>query len=307
MPKSASAQTACSRLEPEPKFGARDQDARLVEGRDVRARSRSPAASTVAPLVKQMLAQARPCREAAGSAPGRSRRCRCRPRAGAPRRRSTRGELLHVIGIPSARTSTRWPAIAAAAAMAGLIRWVRPPLTLPSLEIAVRGRGATLARLEPVVVHGHAHRAAGIAPFEAGVEEDAVEPLRLGLHAHARPSPARRSPRRRARLGCPATTDAATRRSSMRPFVQEPMKTRSMAMSAKRRAGRQAHVSEAALHLGAADRVLLRCAGSGTRPVIGAVSPGLVPQETCGDSAETSSSTSRSNARVGIGCAGSRQ
>src|SRR5262249_45083183 len=41
-------------------------------------------------------------------------------------------ESLHQAGTssraPSSRTSTRWPAIAAAAAISGLIRWVRPPL-----------------------------------------------------------------------------------------------------------------------------------------------------------------------------------
>ncbi len=39
-----------------------------------------------------------------------------------------RGEFFHVyFPYPSSRTSAMWPAMAAAAAMAGLIRWVRPP------------------------------------------------------------------------------------------------------------------------------------------------------------------------------------
>ena len=38
---------------------------------------------------------------------------------------------------------------------------------LPALEIAVRRRRAALARLELVVVHREAHRASGLAPFEA--------------------------------------------------------------------------------------------------------------------------------------------
>ena len=55
---------------------------------------------------------------------------------------------------------------------------------LAPLEIAVRGRGAALARAELIRVHAEAHRAAGLAPFEAGLLEDPVEPLGLGLRLH---------------------------------------------------------------------------------------------------------------------------
>jgi len=55
------------------------------------------------------------------------------------------------------------------------------PCSPAPLEVAVRGRGAALAGLKFVRVHGEAHRAAGLAPLEAGGEEDFVEPLRLGL------------------------------------------------------------------------------------------------------------------------------
>src|SRR6266851_5813203 len=54
-------------------------------------------------------------------------------------------------------------------------------LALSPLEIAVRGRGAALAGQQLVLVHRQAHRAAGLAPFEPGFEEDPVEPLLLGL------------------------------------------------------------------------------------------------------------------------------
>ena len=74
--------------------------------------------------------------------------------------------------------------MAAAAAMAGLTRCVRPPRPWPAFEIAVRGRGAALARLELVGVHREAHRAARLAPFEAGLDEDLVEPFLLGLVLH---------------------------------------------------------------------------------------------------------------------------
>src|SRR5712691_763744 len=46
---------------------------------------------------------------------------------------------------------------------------------LPSFEIAVGGRGAALARLQPVGIHRQAHRASRFAPFETGGEEDLVQ------------------------------------------------------------------------------------------------------------------------------------
>src|SRR5579859_627215 len=53
------------------------------------------------------------------------------------------------------------------------------PLT--PLEVAVRGRGAALARTQDVRVHAEAHGAAGRPPLEARVAEDAIETLALGL------------------------------------------------------------------------------------------------------------------------------
>ena len=49
---------------------------------------------------------------------------------------------------------------------------------LAALEVAVRRRRAELVADELVGVHREAHRAARLAPFEAGVAEDAVEPFR---------------------------------------------------------------------------------------------------------------------------------
>src|SRR5215510_9873362 len=46
---------------------------------------------------------------------------------------------------------------------------------LAALEIAVRGGSAALLRLQLVRVHGKAHRAARLAPFEASCNEDLVE------------------------------------------------------------------------------------------------------------------------------------
>ena len=59
-----------------------------------------------------------------------------------------------------------------------------PEAALTALEIAVRGRRAALARLQLVGVHAEAHRAAGLAPVEAGVDEDLVEPFRFRLLLH---------------------------------------------------------------------------------------------------------------------------
>src|ERR1035441_10650163 len=49
--------------------------------------------------------------------------------------------------------------------------------SLASLEVAVRGGGAALPRLQDVGVHAEAHRAAGHPPVEARLGEDPVEAL----------------------------------------------------------------------------------------------------------------------------------
>src|SRR5207245_2100365 len=59
-------------------------------------------------------------------------------------------------------------------------------LALPSLEVAVRGRGATLARLQNVGIHTQTHGAAGLAPVEARFLEDSVDALLLRLPLHGR-------------------------------------------------------------------------------------------------------------------------
>jgi hypothetical protein len=68
--------------------------------------------------------------------------------------------------------------MAAAAAMAGETRWVRPPFSLASFEIAIAGRGAALSRFEFVGIHGQAHAAARFAPIESSLDEDAIQTLR---------------------------------------------------------------------------------------------------------------------------------
>src|ERR1700685_1010982 len=57
-------------------------------------------------------------------------------------------------------------------------------IALPPLEIAVRGRSAALAGCKLVGIHAETHRAAGLAPLEAGTNKDLVEPLGLCLLFH---------------------------------------------------------------------------------------------------------------------------
>src|SRR5258707_203752 len=57
------------------------------------------------------------------------------------------------------------------------------PKTLAALAIAVRGRGAALPGPELVGIHRKAHRAAGLAPVEAGFYKYRVQAFSLGLHA----------------------------------------------------------------------------------------------------------------------------
>ena len=83
------------------------------------------------------------------------------PGSPAPRRRRTSG------------CRPRCPAIAAAAAI-GVDEVGAPALALAAL-LEVPVRRAPLTGLEDVVVHGEAHRAAGVAPLEARLAEDAVE------------------------------------------------------------------------------------------------------------------------------------
>ena len=131
-----------------------------------------------------------------------------------PRARRLRPECPVVAS--QVRTSTKWPAIGGGRRHLRADQVGAPALALAPLEVAVGGRGAALARLQDVRVHAQAHRAAGLAPVEAGGREDLVQPLRLGLrldphragHDHGvdlgvRPAcPARTARRRRAGPRC---------------------------------------------------------------------------------------------------------
>ena len=112
---------------------------------------------------------------------------------------------------------------------------------LTALEIAVRRRGADLPAFEPVGVHRQAHRAAGAAPFEAGLGENLVQPLGLGRPAHR--LRARHDERLDVRRDTcrPLTSRAASSRSDSRPLVHEPMKATSMRVPSTARAALESH------------------------------------------------------------------
>ena len=59
----------------------------------------------------------------------------------------------------NSRTSARWPAMAAAGGHGRAHQVGAAALALAALEIAVRGRGAALARHQPVGVHTQTHGA----------------------------------------------------------------------------------------------------------------------------------------------------
>src|SRR6476620_2229697 len=58
------------------------------------------------------------------------------------------------------------------------------PAALAAFEVAVGGRSAALAGRKFVRVHRQAHAAAGLAPLEARIFEDAVESFFFGLLLH---------------------------------------------------------------------------------------------------------------------------
>ena len=180
-------------------------------------------------------------------------------------------ERLHQLQL---LTSTRCPAIAAAAAIAGRhevgARRRRPagPRSCGWRSRRSARPGARMSGFMPRHM-----RAAGVAPLEAGGAEDAVEPLRLGLPLHLHRSRARPWRARRARRACPRTTRAAARRSSMRLLVHEPMNTRSIVDALERRAGLEAHVGQAARAPSSGGRRLGHAAGD-RRRLAGVGAPG---------------------------------
>ena len=87
------------------------------------------------------------------------------------------------------------PSIAAAAAISGLTRCVRPPLPCRPSKLRFEVLAELVAARQNILVHRNAHAASRIAPFKTGFAEDSVESFgfRLGLHrtgTRTRPEPA---------------------------------------------------------------------------------------------------------------------
>ena len=176
---------------------------------------------------------------------------------------------------PRRRTSVSRPVTAAAAAIAGLMRWVRAPRPLPALEVPVGGRRDALAGTRRIAVHRDAHRAPGLAPLEAGIAEDAVEALGL----RGAPDQPRAGDDHRGHDRSPPAHDRRRRTQVLDPAVRaRPDEDAVDRDRLERRARREPHVGERADQAGAPDRVPhRRRVGHGTRDgpaVLGARAPG---------------------------------
>src|SRR5713101_5963987 len=157
---------------------------------------------------------------------------------GAVERRHASYDVLDRLHYSSSRTSTRWPVTAAAAAIGGLIKCVRPPAPCrPSkfrlLVDAHRSPGARMSGFMPRHIEQPAFRhskpaALNIAssPSSSAARFTVVDPGTTIARTFGGTC-------------LPAMTWAAARRSSSRAFVHEPMNTRSMAMSANAVPGRR--------------------------------------------------------------------
>src|SRR6202453_3369954 len=184
------------------------------------------------------------------------------------------------------RTSVKWPETAAAAAIIGLTRWVRPPRPwrpskLRLLVEAQRSPGARMSGFiprhmeQPDSLHSNPEsRKIVCNPSCSAACFTACDPgttIARTLGATRRP----------------LTAGAAARRSSRREFVQEPIKTRSTEMSSMRVPGSSPMYSSIRSTAG---RSAFTSLTSGMRPSTGAIIPGFVPQVTNGASCAASTS-----------------
>src|SRR5262249_46254975 len=193
------------------------------------------------------------------------------------------GELLHRDLLPyfvSSRTSASVPVTAAAAAIAGDTRCVRPPRPWRPSKL----RFEVEAQRSPAP-----SRSAFIARHIEHPASRHSKPASRKMRS--RPSSSawfftRPEPGTTIALTCAATlrplaTAAAARRSSMRPLVHEPMNTLSTFTSARRvPAVSPMYSSERAMAARFASSPT--SAGVGGTPVIGRTASGLVPQVTWG-------------------------
>mmetsp|Transcript_10836 Transcript_10836/g.21255 ORF Transcript_10836/g.21255 Transcript_10836/m.21255 type:complete len:249 (-) Transcript_10836:1165-1911(-) len=184
-------------------------------------------------------------------------------------------------GFMILRTSVRRPVMAAAAAMAGLTKWVRPrgpwrPSKLRLLVEAQRSPGSSWSAFIPRHMEQPASRKSNPASRKI-----LSRPSSIAI-CLTRPEPG-------TIIAClmlsatflPLTTSATARRSSIRPLVQDPTKilstwTPSSGVLASRPMYSRARFMALRLSSVSAD------SGSGTIPWMGATISGLVPQVTWG-------------------------
>mmetsp|Transcript_21133 Transcript_21133/g.29052 ORF Transcript_21133/g.29052 Transcript_21133/m.29052 type:complete len:352 (+) Transcript_21133:870-1925(+) len=208
----------------------------------------------------------------------------CAPRegrgAGCSRVSGAGGACPAVPSGGSSRTSVSLPVTAAAAAMAGDIRCVRPPLPcrpskLRLLVEAQRSCGLSLSGFMARHMEQPGSRQSKPAanstlssPSASACSLTSPEP---GTTIACTPAGTRR----------PSATLTTSRMSSMRPLVQLPMNTFSTGTSASTWPGCRPMYSKER-RMPAARSGLGAASGSGTMPVMGAVSCGEVPQVTVG-------------------------
>ena len=210
------AHTACSRLEPVPKFGPATRMVGAGEALVVEHEARGRRATTAnrpwpKPVRSTRLSHSAGMIWSVSTSERSQRHAPCPRRCARP---------------PSHRSSgvAKWPATAVAAATAGETRWVRPPRPWRPSKLRLL--------VDATARRGPACR--GSWPGTSSSRAPASRPRRRGRPCRApRPRPGA-SPR-----GCPgttmhpsapspcrpSTTAAAARRSSMRELVQEPMNT----------------------------------------------------------------------------------
>mmetsp|Transcript_10083 Transcript_10083/g.32048 ORF Transcript_10083/g.32048 Transcript_10083/m.32048 type:complete len:236 (+) Transcript_10083:637-1344(+) len=182
-------------------------------------------------------------------------------------------------GLIKSRTSARRPERAAAAAMAGLTRWVRPPgpwrpSKLRLLVEAQRSPGASWSAFMPRHIEQPGSRKSKPAS-----RSTTSRPSLMACFL-TRPLPG-------TIMAClmlsaiflPLTTSATARMSSMRPLVHEPTNTLSIEMSVNFWPASMPMYSMARLNA-AASLSFLASLGCGTDPVMGPTISGLVPQVT---------------------------
>ena len=134
--------------------------------------------------------------------------------------------------------------IAAAAAISGLIRWVRPPPPWRPSKLRLEVEAQRSPGCQDVGVHAQAHRAARARATRSPQRGRARPNPQPRLAALTWADPGTTMARTASATRRPSTTSAAARRSSIRELVQEPMNTRSIAMSCSGVPGRQVHVGQ---------------------------------------------------------------